>query len=410
VIDSIHLVESKWRELDLDAEQAREVARLGKDLASKASWWGQGLREPKSTEPSLLQCRPTSSGRWEIRVDNAIGAFGIGDLNFIVAPKLRLSHVIFLLACANVLPRTATNPTGLADGSDFFDVIVRWFLTCVQKLVAQDLIRDYEEQSGELRTARGHVAALPTAERYYSGNLTFFCQYDEFAIDNPLNRLLLEAIRRAQAMGSKRSDIRRQAQGLATYFTGVGRFRVTDLTPPIDRRSHYYADAIRLAQLIVASTTVQLNAGGQQTWTFLIRTPEAIEAGVRNVLQTSLAPDVRVRKYGTRLRPSSLIIEPDLRFDPIGAVGDCKYKICEGEWGRMDLYQSVAFAAGARTSQSCVISFAEKDLRPPESAHFGSIVVTNLLWEAFLDSPEDAAFRLAARCRAWLSNLNMTLT
>lgn len=58
----------------------------------------------------------------------------------------------------------------------------------------------------------------------------------------------------------------------------------------------------------------------------MIRTPEAIEAGIRAILRAGLLPEVQVRKYGTTLVPKNMQIEPDLRFDPLMAVGDVKYK------------------------------------------------------------------------------------
>ena len=187
-------------------------------------------------------------------------------------------------------------------------------------------------------------------------------------------------------------------------FVDVGAIRSTDLAVSLDRRSAYYTDALLLAKLILRSISFDLSYGDVRGWTFLIRTPEAMEAGIRAVLREGLSPVVRVSKYATRLFPGTLTIEPDLRFEPIGAVGDVKYKLSESEWQRGDLYQSVAFAAGAKTTRSSVISFSRMNQPTLPMAHFGEIVVSSLTWDARRETaPEEAAADLVRQCGIWLN-------
>ena len=66
-------------------------------------------------------------------------------------------------------------------------------------------------------------------------------------------------------------------------------------------------------------------SGAAQGWSFLIRTPTMIEAGVRSLLQRSFPPPF-LRKQGMRLEGSSLTITPDLLVAGGAAVADVKYK------------------------------------------------------------------------------------
>lgn len=111
--------------------------------------------------------------------------------------------------------------------------------------------------------------------------------------------------------------------------------------------------AIALGRNLLRWTGRSLAEGGAAAWTFLIRTPEMVEAGVRSVLAERLGPGT-VRKEGRQLVGSTLTFNPDLVFGgPAVAVGDVKYKLAGGDWDRSDLYQVVAFATAFRVDEDC---------------------------------------------------------
>jgi 5-methylcytosine-specific restriction enzyme subunit McrC len=401
---TVELTESQGREVDLTREEAEAIARLGVALASKKQWWGVSSDSDAeaSGERSAISCEPTKTGRWRVCVNNAIGAFGTACTTFVVRPKIPANHALHILGRSTFLPRLDLTNVTLAEAEKFFDLIARWFIEQTKEVIARDLLRDYEEQYGALTAVRGQIDPIPSAEQYYSGTLDVVCRYEEFTVNNAYNRLLLAAAIRLQNIFVTNESVRREARRLSNYFTDVGGLHPNDIDVVTDRRSFYYADALALAKLIIRSASIDLFGGVSKLWTFLIRTPEAIEDGIRNILRNGLTP-IAVSKYGTTLSPSSLLIEPDLRFDPLGAIGDCKYKIYRGEWPRGDLYQSVAFAAGARTQKACVISFAVSSEDELEDAHFGDIVVRNIRWRAHRDvTPAAAQNRLVDDCRQWL--------
>ncbi len=398
----VQLVESQWIDIELNLGQASAISVLGKALASRESWWGDSGKE--ESERTVIACRPNRRGSWEVRVDNAIGAFGVEGITFTVVPKIAIKHVLYLLSKAAVVPRIDFQELGLSEGESFLEIIVRWFLDRVTEVVSQGLIRDYEEETGVVSAVRGHLDALATAERYYSGSLEVACRYDEFREDNAYNRLLLAALTRVQGLRLSNVNLRREAQRTSGHFPNTSSLRDADATVTLDRRSYYYRDAIALALLIIRAIEISLEAGMNRAWTFLIRTPEAIEDGIRTVLREGLSPAVAVEKRETRLLPSSLRIKPDLRFFPNGEVGDCKYKLYGRDWLRSDLYQSVAFAAGVRSARSCVIAFTEGGDSYPIDVVFGDISVTALLWDVSISEPQAAAAQMAQQCLAWLES------
>lgn len=401
---TIHLVETRPTKVSLTEEQARAVTLLGERLASKATWWGSNTEATADEAATVISCTPAGATTWNVSVSNAIGAFGIDDVTFVVVPKVSMAHVLYIMSRGMLLPRMAEAQLLIAKDSHLWELIARWFLDQTLKVISRDLIRDYQSVYDLVSAVRGQIDAVPSAINYYSGSLNMFCSYDEFTVDNAHNRVLMAALLALQRLTHLGSNLRREAGRLAGHFVGVGPLKYPDLEVFTDRRSAHYHDALILAKLILSATALAIAEGSLKAWTFLIRTPEAIEAGIRAILNAGLAPQMNVRKRRIALIPKDLGIDPDLYFDPVGFVGDVKYKLYGSDWPRSDLYQSVAFAAGAGTARSCVISFVDQKVAALPAVRFNGIEVSHLIWDACASSdPTQSGVQLAEDCRKWLN-------
>ncbi|GAC1409511.1 MAG: McrBC 5-methylcytosine restriction system component [Candidatus Velthaea sp.] len=400
---TIELVESRPTEVAITKAEAQSITALGKALASKSTWWGGEADEALKQDRSVISCTATPRNTWIVTVSNAIGAFGVDELTCLVTPKIPMSHVLYILLMSPLMPRMDESRARLGAGEALWELLARWFLGQAEQVVASDLLRDYQTSYGLLSSLRGQLDSMATANTYYSGSLAMVCTYDDFTVDNALNRVLLAGLRALERLSRLRIDLRRSSRRLASHFLEVGQLQNSDLTVATDRRSAHYGDALKLAKLIIEGTTFDVSAGSSEAWTFMIRTPEAIESGIRAVLAAGLSPRFSVRKYGTTLRPGTMQVQPDLRFDPTGYVGDVKYKNFGSDWPRGDLYQSVAFAAGCGVQRSCVISMDVGNGARLPNVTFGDIEVSSILWDSREETkPSDAASRLIADCNAWL--------
>src|ERR1700719_5262127 len=93
-------------------------------------------------------------------------------------------------------------------------------------------------------------------------------------------------------------------------------------------------------------------------WSFLIRTPELIESGMREILSQAMKPACTVSKQRLALSDSNETLNPDLVFGERVLIGDVKYKIASTKWDRSDLYQIVTHTAGFQASAGVVIGFS----------------------------------------------------
>jgi hypothetical protein len=400
-----YIQESRETELALTDVEAADLDVLGKRLASRSKWWGVAEElEEEVREKSVVRVRRTPAGKWTVRVIDAVGVVGIPGLQLVVNPKIPLDHLLLMFRRADICPRLDEQHIEIEQSQNLFDLVARWFLSEAEDLLRLGLLRDYELRRDECPSIRGRIEPLETAILYYSGHLTFDCEYEDFTYNTPLNRLVRGAARALIASPLLPREIRTRAMRLAARVEEVDELRPSDIRTTIDRRTAHYREPILLAKAILQSLGRTPLAGGHIGWTFLIRTPETVEEAVRLLLSEALR-DVSVDKSGLQIAGTSLTFNPDLVFRPLSAIGDVKYKLSTGEWTRPDLYQLVAFATGFRVCHALLLRFREPTVPACCDLMVGDVRVSECTWTADpLIPASTAAAQFVNRVRDWIAN------
>ena len=180
---------------------------------------------------------------------------------------------------------------------------------------------------------------MKTTRAFYAGRIGFECEYDEFDTDTALNRVVREGASVVVRNPSLRDEIRKEALRIRNRMDGVSSIQFGDLRAETDRRARHYQPALPLAKQLIRAEARTLRSGVRDTWSFLIRTPDMVEAGIRNILRDGLAPAWRVKRtpgYRSAVG-SSVSFNPDLEFNEGVAIGDVKYKLQGADWNRSDL-------------------------------------------------------------------------
>lgn len=387
------LVESRDSIVHLSVDEASSLQSVGKQLAGAKKWWrdeGESARDH-----SVVRCSPLGEGRWQIRVSDAIGVIGLPGLQVAVEPKIPTRHLLYLLEASGEFPRLAPQRALALRDLHLWELILHWYAAELETLLRRGLLRDYEEIHEELPTLRGSVDAVATGRRYYQGHLAFECAYEEFDFDTPPNRLLAEAAR--IVVGSPVGDVmlRRRAKRALSRFEAVGNLRAGDLRWRPDRRAGYYSNATLLARHIIRGVGRTISHGQEPSTTFLIRTPEMVEAGLRALLQNAL-PHRKIEKRGVQLEGATMTLNPDLVLDSGQVVGDVKYKLLARDWPRPDLYQLVAFVTGFRARRGVLVHFTTEREDALPSLRVGDVGLDAVSWLARDEiEPNDALSGLA---------------
>lgn len=402
-MNTILLTESKAQTVSLTPAQAKQLTVMGRTLASDRSWWGDD-DDADHSKRSVIQCQPITATKYKVVVNDAIGAIGLGDIQLVVQPKIPLNHLVYLLDQAGRLPRGSSERSHIHSDEAFVDLIVRWFIGATEHLLRLGLDRDYEHTIDNLSYAKGRIHALPTLRSILAGRPVIRCEFDTFSLDTSLNRVLRAAVLRVLSIPDLEDDLRRRARSVCQRLDGAGSLRGLDQRVLPDARTRHYRDAHQLALMILSASGIGLREGPASLWTFLFRTPESVEEGVRASLKRQLSPTWDVAKKGRRLVGSkNRLLQPDLVFNTNAAVGDVKYRTTfDGEISRSHLNQVTTFATGYGAKKAVVIAFG--DLPTGEFVHVGEVHVTGMNWDVSDAEPEHAGAELAARIGSWLPN------
>jgi len=406
VIRTETVVESTRTLVELDSVEAGLLRSVGRRLASKKGWWGQDDEEAdvERTVISVEGVEGVEAGSWSVRVSDAVGVIRVGDTQLVVEPKIPTNHLLYLLGLSGEFPRLDEQLAATATSASLWALVATWFVAATERLLRRDLLRDYQDERDELLAARGRIDPQATGYGFYAGRMGLVCDFDEFGLDTPLNRILKAAAGAVAASPVLKADPRRRAQRLLGRMEDVGEIQLGDWRVRTDRRSGHYADALALGRHVLLGQGRTLAHGSDLAWSFLIRTPEMVESGIRAVLAGALGPD-RVTKVGRAATGATLTFNPDLVFDGGRAIGDVKYKLSRGDWDRQDLNQVVTFAEAFRTDAAALIRFRSSSVAGRPDLRVGDTVVRELTWLADADlAPTEAADNLAKAVAKWLAD------
>ena len=405
----VKVTESQSAVLTLTDDEAKALIRSGRRLASDSSWWGATDDEegPERRQRSVIRCERDSGDRWRVRVSDAVGLVAVGDLLIEVQPKIPQAHLLYLMEKGGHIPRLGEDRARAGDDRSLWDLVARWFLTEVERVLRRDLMRAYENHCDELKLIRGRVDPARTARSFYTGRIEFACEYDEFTIDNPLNRTLRAAARAVGGSPLLPWSERTRALGALARMEDVGPLRSGDTRAFVGRTTAHYQNAIALAHHILRGQGRLLEAGENVAWTFLLRTPEPVEDGIRKILSDRLGHPWTVEKRGRQAVGSKMTFNPDLVFSGGLATGDVKYSVTSKDWRRSDLYQAIAFATIYETNEAAIIGFTLSGGVAPPPIDVGQMTIRHIDWAAGSAVPPDqAAAKLTDDIATWLNGLD----
>lgn len=276
-------------------------------------------------------------------------------------------------------------------------------MEAAEKLVRSGLRQGYVSITSEIEELRGSLHPVETSIRNLQGIASAVCSYDELSFDMPLNRILFEACQIITKLSCVGVDLRQRARRLAFRIGGVGKLQNSDLRSQTDRLTRHYYKSIQLAKLLINGCGVTVSNGSISGTSFLLRTPDIIEDGLRNIIDKGLS-ETQVKKKKLMIGAEGLSVNPDIVFGQNRAVADVKYKLFKNDWNRPDLNQIITFAAAFKTSKAAVIGFSsDSSEKKPSEVKIGDIWASSFTWDASdQSSPANSSKKLVDDIFKWL--------
>lgn len=247
-----------------------------------------------------------------------------------------------------------------AHNMPLFELLLRQFLNHVGNIVRKGIARTYVDRQENLVYLRGKLQLAEHIRMNSSDKSRLYCEFDEFEINRPINRLIKGALETA-AKTTQNADNQQLCRELLFWFDRVQATR--DVARDFrsmrqDRLVQHYQPAMPLCRLILEGLNPLTKLGEKRALSMLFPMNRLFEEYVAAKLRSQLT-GWRVKSQVSRfsivarhLGSPIFRLEPDLEFTR-GAqrlIGDTKWKLIDqSERGnnyrisQQDVYQLFAY-------------------------------------------------------------------
>jgi 5-methylcytosine-specific restriction enzyme subunit McrC len=288
-----------------------------------------------------------------VRPANLVGVAVVAGIEVWIRPKVAIDRLLFLLGYALSGRRWHDAPVPLAEEQDLLPAVAEAFVRQADRALRQGVLHGYREVEASLPVLRGRIRESDQLRRRFGFPVPLEVRFDEFTVDIAENQLLLTATRRLQRLPRLPCDVRHGLLRVAGRLDGVAPVAAGRPLPtwrPTRLNARYHV-AVRLAEMVLRATSMQLAPGVLHVDGFLVNMPQLFEDFVTVALGEELE-----RRGGRARRQAptwldeadSVRMKPDLVWTsaagiPRGVV-DAKYKAEKpAGFPQADLYQLLAY-------------------------------------------------------------------
>ena len=343
--------------------------RIRLDLRETDDWVPvrlSGVHADLLAASEIVAIRPDGKGRWLVQASGAVGAAVIGEPDGVsvdvrIEPKVPIGRLLFMLGYARSprawrddvidTPEATDIPTGVAES------VVRLTDTALR----QGLLQGYRTVEEAALTVRGRVRHKQQLSRRFGMALPVEITYDDYSPDIPENQILRTALGRMLAVPGVPNATRHQLTRLRHRFGEVSELHGGQRPPSWQpsRLNTRYQPALRLAELVLRSTSFDLGRGAVPATGFLISMPKVFEDFVTTALREALEMQFGGRGVTQDSKwyldaGRTVALRPDLVWYPVATgrpalVLDAKYKAEKySGFPNPDIYQMLAYCSAMR--------------------------------------------------------------
>lgn len=331
--------------------------------------------------PSIdIRLTDGSEGLYDLTPSSFVGAINLGSISLEIRPKVPLDRLLFLISYALDPSSWHSTEFDLQPESSLVEAVIPAFIHHIGNAFRRGLLQGYRTEEEALATVRGRIRFDDQIRKRFGIFPPIEVRFDEFTEDIEENRLIRAAIERLGRLRlrsySSRTTLRRFAAALAPV--SLVEYEPRNL-PEIHytRLNERYRNAVELAKLILASSSLEFRHGDVRGTSFLVNMNKVFENFVVAALREALGLNERTfpqgaLKKGLRLDQTGRItLEPDISWwdGPLCTfVGDVKYKKVSAEGIKNpDIYQLLAYAIATNLPGGLLI-YAEGEAEP--NTHF----------------------------------------
>jgi 5-methylcytosine-specific restriction enzyme subunit McrC len=317
----------------------------------------------------LVQVTVADPQRWLLQTCGSVGAVRVGDLEVTVTPKVGITRLLFLLGYATN-PGFRPGEVSGADDVDLLPAVAETLCRHVERALGTGVLQGYQIRDEALTVIRGRLRLSDQFARHPGSLLPLEVTYDEYSRDIAENQILRAAIRRMRTVPRIPQGTRMRLAHLDGRLDGVRPLIPGSPLPrwQVTRLNHRYQPALRLAELVLAHQSVEVNSGSLPVAAFVVDMAKVFEDFVTTAFTEALKQRPgRTRAQLTKSldRKDRVRIRPDIVHtvdDVPRIIIDAKYKMQEGG-NNADYYQMLAYCTALNVAMGWLI-YAQGDPAP----------------------------------------------
>lgn len=322
--------------------------------------------------------------------------------------KARKSLLIMLKALKGFTHIQTSSANITHQKMPLLEVFISQFLSSVNELIKRGLKSDYVRQSDNLGFLKGKLNVGKQVRQNFINKHKFFCEYDEFMLDRPANRLLHSALLKVKGF-ARSSANQKLLQELLFVFHEIPKstdhkLDITKLQQ--DRGMNYYQTPLEWCRLILNGFSPQTMKGSTNAASLLFPMEKVFEDYVAKILKEQLARDCPELTLSTQATGQHLAIYNNrgkfsLRPDLLIQHGPINKVVLDTKWKLLD--SSVTHSNISQSDVYQMFAYAKKYLKPSGiDLSVGKDVVLIYPWQDNFDAPLKHYYDLDDGHRLWI--------
>ena len=365
-------------------------------------------------------------GQLQFQARQYVGVLRLGRRTIQILPKMHRSHdreqsqqeaarnLLFMLDYAGYLGIREVNLAALQRSQNWFEVLIYLFASHLKQEWQKAAHHSYQPVDAVLPVLKGKWQIATQLKRPEQKHL-FTVTYDEFTVDNPLNRIFRYVVERLGQL-TRDSGNRQVLAELRYWMDEVTLLPVVtaDMAKQIQlsRLNKQYEPLLNLARLFLERLGLQLSASDVTTFSFVFDMNQLFERFIVGFIQRHrneilplslshcelLPQGQRVMKYlANREGQQVFRLKPDLVFqnsEKFPVVIDVKYKhLNEAERklgvAESDFYQMYAYANRYACPRVVMLYPQTVELSAPQRVRFNLEGTSQEIWATTVNVLQD---------------------
>lgn len=281
-------------------------------------------------------------------------------------------NLFHLLAVTGTIPIYKSGLSRYGKEKDFFEFFISLFLTDLESIFGSHLYHEYIHQSENIGAIKGKLDFQKQAVKLPSQLHTFSCDYDEFSMDNSLNRIIKATLKRIQEL-SRNDDNKKRA---FNFYSLMHEIQDDVITPTYVSKLHFnrlnekFEKTIEFCSMILFGSTYTSEVGEKRYYALIFDMNLIFEKFVAKLLRNSLPefsfitqaplylvsdhePLLKCNRTKKRMIPDIIVKK---NGNPV-AIMDTKYKpdLSKGFISNADTYQMLAYSVANESDRAILL-------------------------------------------------------